>query len=224
MSKRQANVIFISLRFGESLKEATELKYHLEKKGYSCFLCDIPNGEDIKEEIIFQLAGCRLAIVMGTLTYGVKTAATFGTAEEMEFIIDRKKPFFMIKMCDDFQEARTIFNFPGKIMYDYWKPGSALPSSLISNIEKKLHSLSIEPASVVASSSPATSSKPHTASSSSSNQKGVNELMTKFVSLSIDEAHAKEYAEKLVQLHYTSLKDIKEVTEKDLEKAGVVGR
>ena len=83
---------------------------------------------------------------MGTLTYGYDTGAGFSTFEEMRFILTRK-PYFLIKMCSDFQDAETQLRLSISIMYIPWTPGEPLPAGLVDHIVDKLNSLSLPVAS-----------------------------------------------------------------------------
>eukprot|EP01038_Epipyxis_sp_PR26KG_P012443 gene12443-16689_t len=131
--------IFISLRFAEAELEATALKIALEDKGISTFLCSVQPGGDIAREIISALDGCKLAIIMGTRTYGKDTGNGFSTFEELRFI-KKEKPYFLVKMCEMFEEPETRFRLDDSISYYQWYPGSPIPSDLISKILQKLES------------------------------------------------------------------------------------
>ncbi|EGD78215.1 hypothetical protein PTSG_12838 [Salpingoeca rosetta] len=122
--------IFISLRFGEAHEAAKELKQALHEACHDVdvFLCDVPPGDDISEEIITALTDCDLAVIMGTKTYGKKTASKFSTFEELRFIINEEKPYFLIKMCDEFQVKQTRFRLPADISYFLWNPDCGTPA------------------------------------------------------------------------------------------------
>lgn len=55
----------------------------------------------------------------------------------MRFIMDEKKPFFLIKMCDKFKVTKTRFYLTSSIMYQKWMPGTPMPPGLIDAIVKK---------------------------------------------------------------------------------------
>ncbi|EGD81006.1 hypothetical protein, variant [Salpingoeca rosetta] len=123
--------VFISLRFGEAGHAGKLLKRELEQvHGLDVFLCDVKPGGNMEEEIITALAACDLAVIMGTKTYGKKTPSTFSTYEELRFITARQKPFFFIKMCDDFEEEFAQFHLPDSISYFPWIPASSDPESM----------------------------------------------------------------------------------------------
>lgn len=138
--------IFISLRFGEALEEATALKKLLADRGLSVFLCAVPEGESIADAIIAALDTCKLVVILATRTYGAKTASTFSTYEELNYIVEQRKPYFLVKMCEQYAEARTRFHLPSHISYYPWLPRSEaerldVPQQLVDNIEDRLRRL-----------------------------------------------------------------------------------
>eukprot|EP01040_Poterioochromonas_malhamensis_P014918 gene14918-16605_t len=132
--------IFLSLRQAEAGKEGKLFKNALEAKGISTFLCAVDPGGGIKREIVNALNECHLAIIMGTQTYGQDTRVGFSTFEELRFIC-KEKPFFLIKMCDTFEEPETRFSLPDSVSWFPWTPGSPMPNDLLSKIIAKLESV-----------------------------------------------------------------------------------
>jgi hypothetical protein len=132
--------IFISLRFAEAGNEATALKSALEARGISTFLCAVLPGDDIATEIVNALHDCKLAIIMGTKTYGKDTGAGFSTFEELRFI-HKKKPFFLIKMCEQFEERETIFRLDSSVSYFQWLPGRPMAGDLVALVLERLASV-----------------------------------------------------------------------------------
>jgi hypothetical protein len=132
--------IFISLRFAEAGKEAEALKTALEARGISTFLCAVQAGGDIAREIVNALHGCQLAIIMGTRTYGKDTGVGFSTFEELRFI-HKKKPFFLIKMCEMFEEPETVFRLGDSVSWFQWISGRPMPEDLVPKIVEKLASI-----------------------------------------------------------------------------------
>jgi WD40 repeat protein len=130
--------LFISLRFTEAINEATALKTALEAKGISTFLCAVEPGGDICTEIVNALHACQLAIIMGTKTYGKNTRAGYSTFEELRFIINEPKPFFLVKMCNRFEEPETRFRLDSSVSYFPWAPGHPLLADLVTKIVEKL--------------------------------------------------------------------------------------
>mmetsp|Transcript_28717 Transcript_28717/g.73427 ORF Transcript_28717/g.73427 Transcript_28717/m.73427 type:complete len:84 (-) Transcript_28717:179-430(-) len=78
-----------------------------------------------------------MVIIMGTETYGSEGTVKFSTKEELRFIMEEEKPFFLVKMCDRFKDAGTRFKLTASKSYIMWKKGTPLPSNLISELEKK---------------------------------------------------------------------------------------
>jgi hypothetical protein len=135
--------VFISLRFAESENEANALKNALEEKGISTFLCAVLPGGDIRREIVNALSSCQLAIIMGTKTYGRETSVGYSTFDELRFIHEERKPFFLVKMCERFEEAETRFLLGSSVCFIQWFPGSQMPGDLIAKIIEKLASTTV---------------------------------------------------------------------------------
>eukprot|EP00051_Salpingoeca_urceolata_P013409 m.168449 g.168449 ORF g.168449 m.168449 type:complete len:559 (-) comp17788_c2_seq1:1603-3279(-) len=136
--------VFVSLRFAEAKQEALAIKAALEARGATAFVCDVAPGEDIKRVVIHALDGCRLPVVLGTRTYGQETASTFSTHEEMEHIVSEhkkhRKPYFLVKMCEEFEVAAARFNFRDAISYFRWNSQETPtpPAQLLDQIMAKL--------------------------------------------------------------------------------------
>eukprot|EP00911_Craspedida_sp_UC1_P001797 UC1_evm1s1373 len=140
--------IFISLRFGEALDAAKGLKAALEARdrGLNVFLCNEQAGADLMDAIVENISACKLAVVMGTLTYGAAGTTAFSTKEELKFIVSRKKPMFLVKMCDDFEAPLAQFHLGDSVMYHLWRPRTmsskrSPPSDLVDAILAKLRSV-----------------------------------------------------------------------------------
>ena len=69
----------------------------------------------------------------------------FSTKEEMEFFLDEKIPFFLVKMCEHFEEAVTRFNFGLWVSYVKWLPGEEMPSTLPREIAEKMAAITQAP-------------------------------------------------------------------------------
>ena len=91
--------LFVSFRFKETLSLALALKETLDKQGLKTFVCAVPVGEDISKQIAKALAECKLAIILGSETYGQETESFFSTYNELAFILAEKKPFYLVKTC-----------------------------------------------------------------------------------------------------------------------------
>lgn len=138
-----APTVFISLRFGEAMLEARALQTDLHARGISAFLCDIPEGQDLAGAVITALTYCKLAVILGTKTYGKKTHSGFSTFEELRYIFEENKPFFLVKMCNDFEEHETRFRLTSSISYFSWQPATdaergRLPPGLLDRVIRRL--------------------------------------------------------------------------------------
>ncbi len=92
------------------MDEAKELKAMIERTrpDAKCFLSgDNPNGADLGIIIPAALANAKMAIIMGSKTYGRKTESNFSTFEEMQDILSKKKHMFLLKMCEEWEEPKT---------------------------------------------------------------------------------------------------------------------
>lgn len=139
--------VFLSLRFEEAGNEAGALKHALEERGISTFLWkDLP-GEEGLPEIINAMSCCQLTVIMGSKKYGKNTNAGFSTSEELRFIQDEKKPFFLVKMCEIFEENETRFRLNDSISFLQWLPGASMPEDLVSTIIERLGSTNGNPRS-----------------------------------------------------------------------------
>lgn len=133
--------VFISGRFCEARSHGLALQRSLQALGHSAFFCDVQPGDDIASAIIHALHDCHLVVILGTETYGKKTDTSFSTFEELRYICDRHKPFFLVKMCEEFLERETLFRLTNDIAYYPWRPAGkadAPPAALVESIERKL--------------------------------------------------------------------------------------
>jgi hypothetical protein len=166
-----APAVFISLRFAEGMPEAKALQSGLHARGVSAFLCDIPEGRDLANAVVMALTHCKLAVLLGTKTYGKRTTSGFSTFEELDYIFEVNKPFFLVKMCAEFKEPETLFRLPSRIAYFPWLPASEaergqLPAGLLDKIVRRLqdvthgHSGYVAPPVAAVSMGPASSGAP----------------------------------------------------------------
>jgi hypothetical protein len=98
------------------------------------------------DAVVSALHGCKLVVIMGTESYGRDTGCPFCTKQELTFILNEKKPFFLVKMCDTFQEAIAKFSLGGNIAHYPWRPRTdaekqAPPADMVDQIVKKLNLL-----------------------------------------------------------------------------------
>lgn len=133
--------VFISLRFSEAEQEAKMLQQALNNRGKKTFICDVGPGGNLIDSIIEALTESKLTIIMGTKTYGQQGTTKFSSKQELSFIMQEDKPFYLIKMCERFEDAKTRFYLNEDVSYQLWEPGTPMPDNLVTNIEKRLTEL-----------------------------------------------------------------------------------
>lgn len=109
--------VFLSLRFAEAMEQAKMVKNGLSESGISCFLCSVSEGHSIADAVVNNLTKAKLVVIFGSHTYGQKTDNSYSTYNELKFIHTAKKPFFLLKMCDNFLEPLALFSFTDDIAY-----------------------------------------------------------------------------------------------------------
>lgn len=127
----------------EPKEGALKLQKWLEGQGYSVFLCDVDSGGDIFQIVSEAMDNAKMFIVFGSKTYGFKTDSKCSTYQELSFIFDEKKPFFLFKMCNKYSVSTTKTLLSRGIAYDEWYPfqNLQLPLASCENIIKKYTSL-----------------------------------------------------------------------------------
>lgn len=136
--------IFISLRFCEALHEGKALKKQLEEQHLRVFLCEVLEGLDLGDTITDALHHSSLVVILGTATYGRPTTSPYSTLQELKFVVDEKKPFYLVKMCEEFLENAAKFHLTRSVAYYSWSPTTAqrheevdVPKELIDRIVKR---------------------------------------------------------------------------------------
>ena len=86
----------------------------------------------------------KLIVIFGSRTYGDPGTTTFGTDKERDFIMDRKIPYFLIKMCDRFEDLETFFSIPRRFRYEFWKPGDPLSDRLVNKVIERFDNIVAE--------------------------------------------------------------------------------
>jgi hypothetical protein len=133
--------VFISVRlFEDSTDNASvQLKVALENAGVSCFLCDINSVRTSLPGAISQaMDDCELFVVLGTRGYGKQGDSTFSTREELQFAMDHRKPIFLIKRCQEFEDPLTRMSLPAGTPHVPWDPATDFPANLVNDIRVKL--------------------------------------------------------------------------------------
>ena len=62
----------------------------------STFLCSIPEGESIPRQVAQNLVKAKLVVIFGTKTYGKETGSSYSTYQELQYVMEEKKPFLVI--------------------------------------------------------------------------------------------------------------------------------
>lgn len=133
--------VFISFRFGEAHAEALALKAALEARGVVVFLSDAQAGADLQQLIAHAISTCRLAVILGSPTYGRRTNGLFCTWSEMNYIIGHSKPYYLVRMVpfdSDWAEVHTSMAFPPSIMQKLWMLGDPMPTEIVDEVVQRL--------------------------------------------------------------------------------------
>lgn len=102
-----AETVFISLHFGEAMTEAFALRDALRQRGHDCCIHNVAagtydehglvvlqtfiqaqTGENIGKTVTegLYLHNCKMAIIMGTSTYGAQESSNSSTRDELECV------------------------------------------------------------------------------------------------------------------------------------------
>ena len=114
--------MFISFRFSEAEAQAKCLYDKLKALGVSAFMCASENVQstNLSSVISTNIVNAKVAVILGTETYGKNTGNGFSTYQEMVYIHGDKywkdeRSLFLIKMCKEFIEAETQFRLAKNI-------------------------------------------------------------------------------------------------------------
>ena len=90
------------------------------RPGVRCFLSGSnPNGTMLPIIISTALCNAKMAIIMGSKTYGRRTTNVCSTFQEMDYILRKEKPMFLLKMCEEWEEDQTEVMM-GSIKFRRW--------------------------------------------------------------------------------------------------------
>jgi hypothetical protein len=136
--------VFIALRLCEDDGAACHLKDALEAAGISAFLCgDTSVGNDIAVDIARALDVCELFVALGTKSFGVQGDSSMSTRQELLFAVNNNKPIFLIKRCDEFEDA-TAREYLSDVVHHEWHLLTDIPGDLVDNIKTKLDDVARE--------------------------------------------------------------------------------
>ena len=122
------------------LQQARAVERALAAVGVRAYVCEdqVRVGGDWKTEIAEMMAGCSVMIVLATATYGAPgTSAMLGTWEELQFGFSEQKQMCIVRMCDDFTEARTkmVLSQRQAIL---WTDETTTTPKIVSDVQHKL--------------------------------------------------------------------------------------
>jgi hypothetical protein len=129
--------VFLSYRMAEATEQTKEVQRLLIARGVDAIVVICLPGVDLHQEVASRLYDSQLVVMFGTATYGRKTVS-FSTYEEMLMTLSMKKPFFLIRMCPEFEEPAARLALPSSLMYTEWLPGAPMPPSLVDDIVARL--------------------------------------------------------------------------------------
>ena len=133
--------VFISFRCGEALEEAVALKECLEERGVTVFLCtNLLPGANLQKAIYTALERSKLAVLLTSETYG-RSTTSFSTYHEMNYVLDSHKPFFLVKMCDEWHEPHVRGALGNHTLYVRWITKTAMPSEVMEQLMARLGEL-----------------------------------------------------------------------------------
>ncbi|XRB24114.1 SAP domain-containing protein [Pseudoscourfieldia marina] len=133
--------IAFSLRFGEAKDDAKILKQRLEERGFRVYLASVKSGDDIADDIVQNFVAAKLIVVFGSYSYGDPGTSWFGTDKELRWLLKKRKPYFLIKMCTDFKHEWVDLAIPSSVSYEMWEPGTPLKDDLVDKIVEKLRGI-----------------------------------------------------------------------------------
>ena len=147
--------VFISFRIREAAHEARLLQTALESHGLRVFTCEqVQQGtESLAGRIGRELDRAQLIIVLGTRTYGTKTASPCSTREELDYVLNNREKLFFIKMCDFFEDSHARAFLTESLSYIKWTPGSPIPATITQELLARFFSASLTAARSVPGSS-----------------------------------------------------------------------
>ena len=114
------------------------MQQELKKHGVEAYINQSGNGDNVAREVLQTLRGCRLPVILGTKTYGTPTASPCSTEIELRSILSMQnqegKQYFLVKMCEGFDDPIAFSHFTEAIGYVKWTCGTPMPSKVVSEI------------------------------------------------------------------------------------------
>jgi hypothetical protein len=122
------------------MKEAKLLQKKLKSLDINAVIIDTEVGQDIRRNVFRSLGNATMVVIFGTSDYGIGTY-DYSTEQEFAAIKDTKKPFFLIKMCDEYDDPVTRCCLLSSIMCPTWKIGDPMPPNLVTQVAEMFQSL-----------------------------------------------------------------------------------
>ena len=88
----------------------------LTQRGFNCFLCSVDAGESIADEIAVNLDQCR-KLFLEQEPMDLKQNQAAAREQELKFVTDTKKPYFLVKMCEAFEIPLAKFYLTSSVSY-----------------------------------------------------------------------------------------------------------
>lgn len=141
--------IFISLRVKDKLTMpmavAFALRDQLRALGHSVVLIDAKNGDDVFHMVTEAIVRAALVLIIGSEDYGEKTQCGFSSYQELKFVWNAGRPFFVLQLCENFKQPAALFTIGnGAIFSHRYRPvltatnelDPPLPPSLVPEIQE----------------------------------------------------------------------------------------
>ncbi len=116
------------------MRQAREVQDLLAVRELTGVIVNELAGVNIASKVAESINDAELVLIFGTKTYGAPGTVSFSTREELQFIKQTNKPFFLIKMCNEFEDPLTKFYLHDGIAYEAWNPNNPMPAGLIDKI------------------------------------------------------------------------------------------
>ncbi len=74
--------------------------------------------------VMSTLSKAKLVVILGTLNYGEETGSGFSSQQQLRYVVEHKKAFVLVKMCDNFAQQQTALWLPDTVPHFAWQPKS----------------------------------------------------------------------------------------------------
>lgn len=132
--------VFFSMRFTNSdlMAQAQSLRKELlAKKRINAIIVNTENSESIFKVVVDNISQATIVVIFGTEDYGEDTGTGYSSYDELTYIRESRKPFFLIKMCENFKYASTQFRLPNSLMAARWDIGQPVSEEMLEQISRR---------------------------------------------------------------------------------------